>query len=86
MKAVRTRHIFYHEDSNRLVLIPSLKRMIELEEMKVMIMMKMVVPSLIVSFEKSDQIGEIECIEVICRYSEGILTIVYQFKHHITTV
>jgi len=54
MKAVRTRHIFYHEDSNRLVLIPSLKRMIELEEMKVMIMMKMVVPSLIVSFEKSD--------------------------------
>lgn len=54
MKAVRTRHKFYHEDSNRLVLIPSLKRMIELEEMKVMIMMKMVVPSLIVSFEKSD--------------------------------
>ena len=81
MKAVRTRHIFYHEDNNRLVLIPSLKRMIELEEMKVMIMMKMVV-----SFEKSDQIGEIECIEVIFRYSEGILTIVYQFKHHITTV
>ena len=34
MKAVRTRHIFYHEDSNRLVLIPSLKRMIELEKMK----------------------------------------------------
>ena len=50
MEAVRTRYILYDEDNNRLVLIPSLKRMIELEEMKVMIMMKMVVPSLIVSY------------------------------------
>jgi len=34
MEAVRTRYILYDEDNNRLVLIPSLKRMIELEEME----------------------------------------------------